>query len=388
MLLDTSHTSHTRAQTGIQRVVRSLAAELARTGELHPICFDPHLLGWRRLDAGEHAALADRTGHASSRGARWSLRHKVLGRARRLLGQRHPAPAGEALICPELFSARAAAHFPELFAAVRGPRVAVFHDAIGLKFPEHTPPATISRLPAYLRELAQFDGVAAVSEDSAASLREFWSWAELRATPPVVTIPLGVDALPAPTPPPPPGLPRVLSVGTLEGRKNHVALLDAAEQLWRAGVKFELELIGMPRADTGASALARLRALQAAGRPLVHHGSVPDDQLHEAYARCAFTVYPSLYEGFGLPVLESLQHGRPCLCGSGGALAETARGGGAVLLGPSPTADDLAAAMRDWLEQPAAREEHAAAARARRFRRWSDYAADFRTWLRDLPRRT
>lgn len=387
MLLDASHTSHTRAQTGIQRVVRSLAAELARTGELHPICFDPHLQGWRDLDAGERAALADRNGHSASRGARWSLRHKVVGRAKRLLGQRPPAPAGEALICPELFSARAAAHFPELFAAVRGPRVAIFHDAIGLKFPEHTPPATVSRLPAYLRELAQFDGVAAVSDDSAASLREFWAWAELRATPPVLTIPLGVDPLPSPTPPAS-GAPRVLSVGTLEGRKNHVALLDAAEQLWRADVKFELELIGLPRADTGALALERLRALQASGRPVVHHGSVTDAQLHEAYARCAFTVYPSLYEGFGLPVLESLQHGRPCLCGSGGALAETARGGGAVLLSATPRAEEIASAMRDWLEHPATLSAQAAAARARGFRRWSDYAADFRTWLRELPRRS
>jgi glycosyltransferase involved in cell wall biosynthesis len=388
MLLDASHTSHTRAQTGIQRVVRSLAAELAQTGELHPICFDPHLQGWRRLDAAERAALADRTGHATSRGARWSLRHRVLGRAKRLFGQRHPAPAGEALLCPELFSARAATHFPELFAAVRGPRVAVFHDAIGLKFPEHTPPATVSRLPAYLRELAQFDGVAAVSADSAASLQEFWAWAELRATPPVVTIPLGVDPLPSPTPPPPAGVPRVLSVGTLEGRKNHRALLDAAELLWRDGVKFELELVGLPRADTGAAALERLRALQAAARPVVHHSSVADAGLHEAYARSTFTVYPSLYEGFGLPVLESLQHGRPCLCGAGGALAETARGGGAVLLGTSPSASEIAQAMRSWLENPASLAPHSDAARTRRFRTWSDYAADFRTWLRDLPRRS
>lgn len=386
MLLDVSHTSHTRAQTGIQRVVRSLAAELAREGGVQPICFDPHQHAWRTLKATERATLADRTGSAGSRGAKWTLTQKLVGRAHRLIGREATLPAAESLLCPELFSARAAAELPTLFAHVRGPRAAIFHDAIGLKFPELTPPATVSRLPAYLRELAQFDGIAAVSEDSAASLREFWQWAEVRSAPPVAVIPLGVDAVTTQATAASGGPARVLSVGTLEGRKNHVALLDAAAALWAEGLRFELELIGLPRADTGAAALDRLRALQAQGRPIIYHGAVSEEKLHAAYARCAFTVYPSLYEGFGLPVIESLQHGRPCITTRGGALAETARGGGVVVL-DAPDSQTLARAMRTLLQETQVRERLSGEARARKFRTWKDYATDVRSWMGSLPRR-
>ncbi len=385
MLLDVTHTSHTRARTGIQRVCRALAAELARLGPLTPVCHDPHERAWRPLDRSERAVLAGRAGAGGDRGARWPLARRVLGPLRRLAGRR-PPPAGDSLLCPELFSARAGAHLPELFARIRGPRAAVFHDAIGLKYPELTPGPTVARLPGYLRELAAFDGVAAVSEDSAASLRDYWAWAGLGDVPPVVTIPLGVDPAPAGPAAPPAAPPRVLCVATLEGRKNHVALLDAAERLWTEGLRFELELVGMPRPETGAAALARLRALRTAGRPVVHHGAVDDDALHAAYARCAFTVYPSLHEGFGLPVLESLRHGRPCVCAPAGALAETARGGGVALV-PRPDAAEFAEAMRRLLREPAALAALAAEARGRPFRSWTDYAADLRAWLGGLRRR-
>ncbi|MBA4135729.1 MAG: glycosyltransferase family 1 protein [Opitutus sp.] len=387
LLLDLSHTSHTRAQTGIQRVCRALAAELARSGETQAVCFDPHQHGWRALNAAERNTLAERGAAAGSRGAKWSLTQKLLGRAKRLAGRRTRIPAGDALICPELFSTKVGAHLPELFAEVRGPRLAIFHDAIGLKFPELTPPATVARLPAYLRELARFDGVAAVSEDSASALREWWAWTELKDAPPVRAIPLGLEPVQSYVSAPAAKQPRVLCVSTIEGRKNHAALLDAAESLWNAGVGFELELIGMPRADTGAAALGKIRALQAAGRPLIFHGAVTEENLHAAYAGCAFTVYPSLYEGFGLPVFESLQHGRPCICSSGGALGEAARGGGVLVL-PALTGPALARAMRRLFEQPRELAALAAAARGRKFRSWSDYAAELRIWLRELPRRS
>ena len=49
-----------------------------------------------------------------------------------------------------------------------------------------------------------------------------------------------------------------------------------------------------------------------------------------AYRECLFTVYPSLMEGFGLPILESLWHGKPCVCGGNSARLEVARGGGCL----------------------------------------------------------
>lgn len=387
LLFDASHTSHTHAQTGIQRVVRSLFAALEARGRVAPLCFDPHEHTWRTLQASELAMLRDRASAGGSRGAQWTLAQKLAGRTRRLVGRRMTLPAASGLLVPELFSSKVGAQLPGLLAHVRGPRVAVFHDAIGLKFPELTPSATVARLPAYLIELAQFDGIAAVSEDSAGSLREFWQWAGIARQPPVHAIPLGVDGHRAPRDPASDttARPRVLCVSTIEGRKNHIALLEAAEILWSDGLAFDLELVGLPRADTAGAALARIAELQRTGRPLVAHGVVSDEKLHAAYARASFTVYPSLVEGFGLPVLESLQHGKPCICSAHGALGEAARGGGTLALN-SVTAANLADAMRRLLTAPALANELAIQARARKFRSWRDYANDVLDWMRSLRR--
>lgn len=390
LLFDATHTSHTSAQTGIQRVCRTFFAELAAARPVTPVCYDPHLIGWRPLGAAEEAVLRDRSGGAGkSRGAKWTLAQKLAGAGSRWLGRRPELPAATGLICPELFSAKVGSRLPELLASVPGPRVAVFYDAIPLKFPELTPAVTVGRFPAYLRELLLFDGVAAISEDSAAALRDFWKWLGVASAPPVHAIPLAIDhahsqAQPAVVPV---GPPRVLCVCTIEGRKNHLALLEACETLWRDGLQFELQLVGMARPDTAGAALARIRQLQQAGRPLLFNGSVPEAALHDAYRRCAFTVYPSLIEGFGMPVLESLQHGKPCVCSGRGALGESAHGGGCVPL-EAVDAATLTEAIRRLLQQPAELAQLATAARARHLKTWSEYTGEFTAWMHTLARRT
>jgi glycosyltransferase involved in cell wall biosynthesis len=390
LLFDASHTSHTAAQTGIQRVCRTLFEELQAQGQVAPICYDPHLIGWRPLASDETAVLRDRSGGAGkSRGAKWTLAQKISGATRRWLGARPRLPAADGLICPELFSAKVGARLPELLSAVTGPRAAIFYDAIALKYPELTPPGTVARFPAYLRELLLFDGIAAISEDSAASLRDYWRWLGVENPPPVHAIPLGVDRPAAPVAgaaAPVSATPRLLCVCTIEGRKNHLALLDACETLWREGLAFELQLIGLARADTAGAALVRINELKNAGRPLLFAGSVPEAELHTAYRSCSFTVYPSLIEGFGMPVLESLHYGKPCVCSGLGALGESAHGGGCLPL-ESVDAATLARTLRRLLQNPAELAELSRAARARHLRTWPEYALAFTTWMRALPRR-
>ncbi len=387
-LFDATHTSHTQAQTGIQRVCRSLYTELAKGRKTGAVCYDPYLKSWRATDAGETATLRPGQAAGSSRGAKWPLHRRITGHARRLLGAKPALPAGAAFICPELFSARVGARLPEIFARVRGPRVAIFYDAIGLQYPELTPPGTVARLPAYLRELLLFDGVAAISETSAASLRDYWRWLGVSDTPVVTAIPLAIDERPSPPDgiPAQRAIPRLLCVSTLEGRKNHLALLQACERLWQEGVKFELQLLGLARTDTAAAALAKVSALQQAGRPVLFEGSVSDAALHTAYRECAFTIYPSLIEGFGLPVLESLQYGKPCICSGRGALAESTRDGGCVAL-DAVDAASLAPAIRRLLQNPAELAALGAEARARHFKSWPSYTLELTAWMEGLPRR-
>ncbi len=388
LLLDLSHTSHTRARTGIQRVTRSLRTALGERAV--GITHDPHLRAWRVLEAWENANLAA-TGAATKRGARWPIGARVRGRLRRFLGQTAPLPANAGVLVPEIFSPAVARALPSLFEAVRGPRIAVFHDAIALQFPELTPPGTVGRFPAYLVELLAFDGIAAVSEASAAALTDYWRWLGAPQPPPVRAVALGVD-LPSRTDTaasataPSPDDIRLLSVGSIEGRKNHLALLEACERLWAGGARFSLRLIGLAHAQTGAAAVARIRELQTAGRPLRYDGPAGDAEVAAAYAACTFTVYPSQCEGFGLPVLESLGHGKPCVCSARGALGESARGGGCVAL-DNVDETTLAAAIGRLLAAPAEVAALAEAARRRRFRTWREYADDLEHWAGELALR-
>jgi glycosyltransferase involved in cell wall biosynthesis len=386
VLLDLSHTCHTRARTGIQRVTRGLYSALG--ARARAITHDPHRQAWRELEAWESANLAAQDASAS-RGTHWPLGVRLRSQILRRFGRCPPAlPAHAGVVVPEVFSPAVARALPALFAEVRGPRVAVFHDAIALKFPELTPTKTVARFPPYLVELLAFDGIAAVSEDSRSSLIEYWNWLGIAQPPPVRTISLGVEVRPPAPVPAAPAVhdPILLSVGSIEGRKNHLALLEACEQLWARGIRFTLHLIGLVQSETGATARDRLRALQAAGRPLRYDGPVSDDAVHAAYAACTLTVYPSLAEGFGLPVLESLAQGKPCVCSSQGALGESSRGGGCLTL-DTMTAPAMAGAIERLLGSPAELAALAAAARARRFRTWSDYAADLMAWLPELPLR-
>ena len=351
------------------------------------ITHDPHRNLWRELHAWERANLTCAVA-TRKRGARWPLQVRIRGRAERLLGRRSVAlPENSGLVVPEVFSPAVARALPELGARAHGPRVAVFHDAIALKVPELTPRSTVARFPPYLIELLGFEGIAAVSEDSRASLLDYWRWLGLKKFPAVTAIPLGSEPQHWPRSgeiSPSAASPVVLSVGSIEGRKNHLALLQACEELWQRGEHFQLHLIGLVHATTGAAALAKLRALQAAGRPLRFDGPVSDADVDAAYAACTFTVYPSLMEGFGLPVIESLRHGKPCVCSAHGAIGESARGGGCVGL-DRVDAPALAAAITRLIHSPTEVAALAQQARARRFRSWNDYAGELIDWMRQLP---
>ena len=355
------------------------------------VCFDPYENSWRPLGSVEEHNLAS-VAPAKGRGARWSLAASLRGRLRRLRKTADPldglpslAPgAPQGILVPEIFSPAVARALPRLFAGSPGPRVALFHDAIALQFPEFTPRSTVARFPGYLQELLQFDGIAAVSEASRDALVGYWKWLGLSRTPPVVALPLGLDPAPPASAPSPPSPVTVLSVGSLEGRKNHLALLAACEALWARGLEFQLHLVGLAHPETGARALKEIAALKSRGRPLRYDGAVDEPGVEAAYLEAAFTVYPSITEGFGLPVAESLARGRPCLCRMSGALGEIARGGGCVDLG-SATSAEIASAIEGLLSSPSRLTELQEAARRRNFKGWPAYAAELLEWMKGLP---
>ena len=132
----------------------------------------------------------------------------------------------------------------------------------------------------------------------------------------------------------------VLAVGTLEPRKNLGRLAQAAG---RAGI--ELRVVG----ERGWG------GIEADGDGVRWLGRVSDDELARLYRGALCVAYPSVYEGFGLPVLEAMACGAPVVTSRAGSTAEVA-GDAAVLVDPLDTAEIAAG-----IEQAVARRDELAA---------------------------
>jgi glycosyltransferase involved in cell wall biosynthesis len=169
------------------------------------------------------------------------------------------------------------------------------------------------------------------------------------------------------------GLPLVLCVGSHEPRKNHLAVLYAAERLWREGLQFELLLIG--GSGWGTRLAERAAYLEAQGRPISIVRKAPIADLAAAYERARFTVFPSLHEGYGLPVAESMAHGTPVITANFGSMGELLRNGGGLAI---DTRDDEAvvAAMRSLLTDDALLARLRSELTRLPKRSWDDYARE------------
>ncbi len=119
----------------------------------------------------------------------------------------------------------------------------------------------------------------------------------------------------------------ILTVGVLEPRKNHLMLFEVLRHLRKQGEDIGLIIIGR-EGWRWTSPLTRPE-FQSLTPWVQILADVPDADMAEFYSRAALFVYPSLYEGFGLPVLEAMACGTPVVCSSASALPET--GGDAAL---------------------------------------------------------
>lgn len=165
----------------------------------------------------------------------------------------------------------------------------------------------------------------------------------------------GIRTLPAPN------LPRepiVLHVGAIQRRKNIKRLVEAFEALpapWR------LVLAGSA-GYAAEDALARIEASAARGRIEIT-GYVTPEQLASLYARASILAFPSLDEGFGMPVLEAMAQGVPVVASNRSALPEVC-GDAAVLVDPFSVAE-IAGALEVVARDPEARRSLIERGRAR-----------------------
>ncbi|MHB8642884.1 MAG: glycosyltransferase family 4 protein [Gaiellaceae bacterium] len=207
-------------------------------------------------------------------------------------------------------------HCPSFRAPLRSraPLVVTVHDLAVLRHPEAFNRWTASysafTVPRVVRAAAR---VVAVSDFTRRELVDVLNVPEekIRVVPNAVGPPFAADGERAPGD-------YVLAVGTVEPRKNLQRLADAAR---RAGVELRV---------AGAHGWGGVHVKGAGVRFL---GFVPDDELARLYRGALCVAYTSLYEGFGIPVLEALACGAPVVTSVGTAMAEVADGA-AVLVDP------------------------------------------------------
>lgn len=264
---------------------------------------------------------------------------------------------------------------------------AMVYDLIPLSHPVLCVPEIVRRFPDYVEGIAGADALFPISAESLRQLERYAADQQLRlpARRSVAWLPAQLASWPRNAEPAPVGLPiRCLCVGSIEPRKNQASLIAAFESLVRRrpGLGLELTLVGGRFA--GAEALAaRIEALTGELPALRWTGIVDDETLAGLYRQSSFTVYPSLVEGFGLPIMESLWMGRPCLCHAGGVMAELAAGGGCMTTDMNDAAA-IETALERLATDPALRDRLTREAQARELGEWSAYGAEIARSLLQL----
>jgi len=197
------------------------------------------------------------------------------------------------------------------------------------------------------RAVRRAAGIVAISRATADALAE-----RFPAAGPLTNVaPLGVSALPAYTRDPEgthlpdPGF--VLAVGTLEPRKNLPRLVEAYSGMGETlQEQHPLVVVGALGWETGET----LAALDSLGDRAIALGFVSDAELAELYRRCDLFCYPSLGEGFGLPVLEAMALGAPVLTSNLSSLPEV--GGDAVEYADPLDVESIREGLVRLLESP------------------------------------
>jgi len=337
--------------TGIGRYTWELATRLPIVpgiGAIRFFRFGQWVKDPRVLRSSKRHAVATRQALASSRAAMWAY------------SQVYPLVAWSRLRNHRSFLYHSPNYFLPPF---RGPSVSTFHDLSVYRHPEFHPPARVSLMRREIpKALRRADHLITDSHFVAAELSEYLSVARDR----ISVVPCGVsdtyfprsvESLEGP-------LARyglapksyALCVSTVEPRKNIANLLRAYETLpSNVRARVPLVLCG----DRGWISEEIHAAIERARREqwLRYFGYMPEEELPLIYAGACVFIYPSFYEGFGLPVLEAMASGVPVVAANSTSIPEVA-GDCALLVEPNAIGELADAVERslddeDWRERAA-----------------------------------
>jgi glycosyltransferase involved in cell wall biosynthesis len=369
VVVDVDHSARHDLHTGVQQVVRRTLPIWQRDRPMLAVAWTEDRKAWRSLTNAEQVRALRRGMEADKGGADPTPREIIV-------------PWRTVVVLPEVPTEDCCSRLATLAEYSGNAVAAIGYDCIPAVSADLVYPVDLQRFCRYLTILKYARRIAAISHSATVEFGGFASALPAQGlrgpdilecslpTQPLVT---AVETTTSASSTVSSGAPLVVCVGSFEPRKNHLAVLYAAERLWRDGLAFELLFVA--GSGWGNEIPAMISQLRAAGRPIMTRQSARDMDVAAAYRAARFSVFTSLHEGYGLPVAESLAFGTPVITSNYGGTAQIGADGGAVMIDPRDD-EALVAAMRQLLTDDALLERLRLEIRARPDRTWEDYAAD------------
>ncbi len=298
-------------RTGIGRSVEGMLQALIATPAA--VTVSPYLLGWQRLD-GSARALVAATGRRPRR-LPVPMRYLMAAWASRDLPRLGPLGGGTDVVHATAFVA----------APTRRPTLITVHDCAFALHPDRVAAPVTTFDPLLRRAVAHGAHLHTTTEQVGEEVSELLG-VDLRAQQRLHVVPFGVPQVHPPHHAPAGGeAPYVLALGTIEPRKNLPTLVRAFALAADTVPELRLVLAGPPGPDSDRVA-AEIAGSGHRGRVQVT-GRVDDATRDRLLAGATVLAYPSVYEGFGFPVLEAMTLRTPVLAADIPALREVARDG-------------------------------------------------------------
>jgi glycosyltransferase involved in cell wall biosynthesis len=324
-------------RTGIGRSVEGMLESLVATPDSVRVW--PYLLGWQRLDESARALVAT-TGRRPRR-LPVPMRYLMASWATRELPPLGPLGGGADVVHATAFVA----------APTRRPTLITVHDCAFALHPDRVAAAVVTFDPLLRRAVARGAHLHTTTEQVGDEVCDLLG-VDLRAQQRLHVVPFGVPAVRHAPDPPPADAPYVLALGTIEPRKNLPTLVRAFALACEQIPELRLVLAGPPGPDSDRVAAQ----IASSGHPerVRLTGRVDDATRDRLLAGATVLAYPSVYEGFGFPVLEAMTLRTAVLAADIPALREVARDGATFADPHDPAA--LAAGIVALVSDDAARQ--------------------------------
>jgi len=376
--IDISHTINYPFNTGIQRVIRQLGANLLSNPRVNWVVWNENHQVWQLLDKKivseklpfrqnvESSSVEKKNGRIakvliaafwhglfssyryliSNSGREQALKTSLLTRSIKFFRNRHLNNStggnylSESIQVPLLYNQTLLIVEP-----IQGERIVsrllyfrnignlsvLVYDLLPISNPEFFASSSIQTFPNYLNLLSKATNIVTISEFTLNQVKKYTS-VDINRKMKSIHLPIGFsefleDKSKGATPP------KFLCVGSIEPRKNHLSILRAAEDCWQKGFEFQLVLAGGQGWNNG-SVIEYCKELKIRNRALRIINDASDSALLDLYCEAFAYISVPWIEGFGLPLAEAMSTGKPVIASDIGSHREFGQKDNVFFVGP------------------------------------------------------